>query len=82
MARTKKRFIGMAVGIGLMAIVAMAGGAASERSGATDVKEITYKTVGERELRLYINYPADWKPSDTRPAIIFFFGGAWTSGSV
>src|SRR3972149_4373717 len=75
MARTKKRFIGMAVGIGLMAIVAMGGGGASERSGATDVKEITYKTVGERELRLYINYPADWKPSDTRPAIIFYFGG-------
>ncbi len=82
MARTKKWVVVMAVCAVLMAVVAPAGGAVSERSGVTDVKEITYKTVGERELKLYINYPADWKPSDTRPAIIFFFGGAWTSGSV
>jgi acetyl esterase len=41
-----------------------------------------YKTVGERKLALTFDYPPDWKPSDKRPAIVFFFGGGWTSGSI
>jgi len=40
-----------------------------------------YKTVGERKLTLAFDYPPDWKPSDKRPAVVFFFGGGWTSGS-
>ncbi len=40
-----------------------------------------YKTVGERKLALNFDYPPDWKPSDKRPAIVFFFGGGWTSGT-
>lgn len=40
-----------------------------------------YKTVGERKLTLDFDYPSDWKPSDKRPAIVFFFGGGWTSGT-
>lgn len=39
-----------------------------------------YKTVGERKLVVDIDYPPDWKPSDNRPAIIFFFGGGWLGG--
>jgi len=31
-----------------------------------------YKTVGERELRLYANKPADWTAADNRPAIVYF----------
>jgi acetyl esterase/lipase len=27
------------------------------------------------------DYPPDWKPSDKRPAIVFFFGGGWTHGT-
>ena len=49
---------------------------------APQVKTMTYKTVGERELKIHVHYPADWKASDKRPAIIFFFGGGWTSGRV
>ena len=78
MMRTNRHCIGMAV----FAMVVLLSGAAFARSGAADVKEITYKTVGDRELKLYVNYPPGWKPSDTRPAIVFFFGGAWRSGSV
>ncbi|MBN2270182.1 MAG: DUF1080 domain-containing protein [Sedimentisphaerales bacterium] len=81
MVRTKKRFVGMIAGV-LLVVVALASVAAFAGSVATDAKEITYKTIGGRELKLYINYPPGWKPSDTRPAIVFFFGGAWTSGSV
>jgi acetyl esterase len=39
-----------------------------------------YKKIEGRELRLYIVKPADWKPSDTRPAIVFFHGGGWVGG--
>jgi acetyl esterase/lipase len=41
----------------------------------------TYKRVGDRELKLYVVRPADWKPTDRRPAIVFFHGGGWTGGS-
>jgi acetyl esterase/lipase len=41
----------------------------------------TYKTVGETKLALYIFNPEGHRPSDKRPAIVFFFGGGWTSGS-
>lgn len=47
-------------------------------SGAT--KEV-YKKVGDAELALYVYQPADHKPTDRRPAIVFFFGGGWNAGS-
>ena len=47
-----------------------------------EVKTMTYKTIGERQLKIYIHYPPGWKASDTRPAIIFFFGGGWTGGRI
>jgi acetyl esterase/lipase len=37
-----------------------------------------YKTGGERKLTLDFDRPPDWKPSDKRPAIVFFFGGGWS----
>lgn len=40
-----------------------------------------YKTVSEASLKLYVFAPPGHKPGDKRPAIIFFFGGAWISGS-
>lgn len=42
---------------------------------------VTYKTVGETKLALNIFNPDGHKASDARPAIVFFFGGGWTSGS-
>ena len=41
----------------------------------------TYKTAGGTKLNLYIYEPADFKPTDRRPAIVFFFGGGWRAGS-
>ena len=46
------------------------------------VQELTYRTVGDRKLQLHIHYPPGWKATDTRPAMIFFFGGGWTGGKV
>jgi len=41
----------------------------------------TYRRIGDAELKLYVHKPKDWTKSDRRPAILFFFGGGWTSGS-
>ena len=38
----------------------------------------TYKTVGDTKLDLYIFAPA---AASNAPAIVFFFGGAWSTGS-
>lgn len=40
-----------------------------------------YKKTPTRDLELYVDFPPDWKETDCRPAIIWFFGGAWTVGS-
>jgi len=40
-----------------------------------------YKTVGDVRLNLYILTPPGHKVGDRRPAIVFFFGGGWTSGT-
>jgi acetyl esterase/lipase len=42
---------------------------------------VTYKTVGDIQLKLHVFYPSDWSQTDKRPAAIFFFGGGWISGS-
>ena len=51
----------------------------------TDVKVVTadhvYKKTPEGELTLHGFFPADWKATDKRPVIVFFFGGGWKSGA-
>ena len=49
---------------------------------AAKEKTLTYKSVSNDELKIHIHYPPDWKPSDKRPAIVFFFGGGWNKGAV
>ena len=43
--------------------------------------EITYKTVDGTKLNLWIFTPEKHKSTNTAPAIVFFFGGGWNSGS-
>ena len=40
-----------------------------------------YKQTPTRNLALYVDYPEDWKRTDQRPAMIWFFGGAWSTGN-
>jgi acetyl esterase/lipase len=40
-----------------------------------------YKEIGDVKLNIYIFTPENHKSSDKRPAIVFFFGGGWNSGS-
>lgn len=49
---------------------------------AADTKTFTYRDTPQGELELIVHYPPGWKASDQRPAIVFFFGGGWTNGTV
>jgi len=40
-----------------------------------------YKKTGAVELPIHIFVPKNHQPNDKRPAIVFFFGGGWRSGS-
>lgn len=41
----------------------------------------SYKTVGKDSLDMHVFKPKDWKSTDFRPAVVFFFGGGWKAGS-
>jgi acetyl esterase len=47
-----------------------------------DVQTYVYKKAPQGELKLYVHLPPGAKPSDKRPAIVFFFGGGWNKGNV
>jgi acetyl esterase/lipase len=40
-----------------------------------------YQKLGEVELQLWVFKPKGWKAEDTRPGVVFFFGGGWKAGS-
>ncbi len=42
---------------------------------------LPFKKTDKGELMLHVFKPADWKADDSRPAIVFFFGGGWVSGT-
>jgi acetyl esterase/lipase len=50
-------------------------------SPLTAAESIVYKSTDNRQLHLHIEKPSDWKPTDKRPAVVFFFGGGWVGGS-
>ncbi len=45
-------------------------------------KTFVYKTIGQTRLDMAVYYPVGWKKTDKRPAIVFFFGGGWNSGTI
>lgn len=51
----------------------------------TDIKVLTadhvYKKPAEGELTLHGFFPPDWKATDKRPVVVFFFGGGWKNGA-
>ena len=42
---------------------------------------IEYKNTPQGKLFLHTYYPDDWKNTDKRPAVVFYFGGGWSGGS-
>ncbi|WP_017256944.1 alpha/beta hydrolase [Pedobacter arcticus] len=50
---------------------------------AQEVKNlITYKQVDTTTLKMEVIYPPDLVKSKIYPAVVFFFGGGWISGSI
>lgn len=46
-----------------------------------DARVETYRTTDQLELRLWFFEPEGHSADDSRPAIVFFFGGGWNAGS-
>lgn len=46
-----------------------------------NAKTEIYKSVGDTQLKLWIFEPEDHQTEDSRPAIVFFFGGGWKAGT-
>ncbi len=46
------------------------------------VKSFRYKQTEQAGLKIHVHFPPGWKADDKRPAIVFFFGGGWKTGSV
>lgn len=42
---------------------------------------LVYKTVGDVELKLHVFEPPERDAKESSPAIVFFFGGGWVSGT-
>lgn len=59
------------------------GGGKAEKASALYQPTATpvYKTAGDVELKLHVFNPQGHQPSAKTPAVVFFFGGGFTSGS-
>ena len=56
--------------------------ALAAKSNKPVIRSIKYKKVGKSNLKMKIYYPPNWKTGEKKlPAIVFFFGGGWKSGS-
>ncbi|KPL12252.1 hypothetical protein AMJ85_01430 [candidate division BRC1 bacterium SM23_51] len=44
-------------------------------------RQIVYKTSGSVKLKLHVFEPQGRQATGRRPAIVFFFGGGWASGT-
>ena len=52
----------------------------TQGGGLVPDKVVAFKQSDSKPLTLDVFYPDTFKPGDTRPAIVFFFGGGWTGG--
>lgn len=46
------------------------------------VEEHIYKQTPQGYLSMFVHLPQGWKPTDKRPAIVFFFGGGFKTGKI
>ena len=50
-------------------------------SAAPKGDSYVYKKIEDRELKLYVIKPSEWKATNKHPAIVFFHGGGWVGGN-
>ena len=72
-----------------LAVIATAWGAAGQEApiapqptSIEGARTHVYKSIDGIDLRLHVFSPPDHLASMKRPAIVFFFGGGWTRGTV
>ena len=72
----------------LVCLTALAVSIASEPAFAAEpqlangrIEEFVFKKTKDKDIALSVHFPEGWKATDKRPAIVFFFGGAWAMGS-
>jgi len=44
-------------------------------------KEFVFKRTPKRPLKIFVDFPSGWKPTDHRSAIVFWHGGGFTQGN-
>jgi acetyl esterase/lipase len=49
---------------------------------ASRVDHYVFKETPQGKLTIQVHLPSGWTPHDSRPAIVFFYGGAWKVGSL
>ncbi|MGC8542266.1 MAG: alpha/beta hydrolase [Phycisphaerae bacterium] len=81
MQATKLSWAAMAVCFLLVGLVRGLAAATLAPAKLVPTTAIVYKTTPQRKLRLYIFDPSAWRAGDSRPAMVFFFGGGWIGGS-
>lgn len=74
-ARTFLRMVGSVL-VGLMVFVSTASAEETVRT-----ESVIYRKTPQAELKLTVHYPPQWKATDARPSIVFFFGGGWSGGT-
>lgn len=65
----------------LKSICIILAGMATLSQAASPDRVVTYKEIDNTKLTLHIFNPPKHDPDDKKPAIVFFFGGGWVSGS-
>lgn len=48
----------------------------------SELETVYYKEAGGEKLKLLLQKPQDWKPTDKRTAILWIHGGAWAGGEM
>src|SRR5579871_6255350 len=67
----------LAVGLALLSLCCAAPAPAEET-----IKTFTYTKTKQADLEIIVHFPPNWKETDMRPGIVFFFGGGWENGTI
>jgi len=52
-----------------------------ERFSYRALRSYVYKSTPQFDLKIHVHFPHDWRPTDRRAAIVFFFGGGLLDGT-
>lgn len=72
----------LAVLMSLAALLLSSSSWSEEKADEPGQKTVVYKKHDATNLEMVLHFPPDWKETDRRPAIVFFFGGGWTNGKL